>query len=311
MTWCALVISLPTETATVRMRAWRALKASGAAALRDGMYVLPDREACRKRFDAIAEDVHRHGGLAYVLKLEDPGTEPFPALFDRTGQYNDLLSEIATVRKEIAGLDPVEAVKRVRRLRSLFDQISGTDYFPGPARVQADDALAELTAIAERLLSPDEPGSSDSALQRMELQEYQARHWATRRRPRVDRLSSAWLIKRHIDPAAEFIWLERPAACPENAIGFDFDGATFTHAGEKVTFETLLACFGIETPALARLGAIIHALDVGGERPAEAAGLECLLDGLWLSETDDDRLLGKAMILFDALSAAFAAEKTA
>src|SRR3990172_9253783 len=301
MSWCALVLSLPTETAAVRMRAWRALKATGAAALRDGMYVLPDREKCGERFDTIADDVRQHGGTAYVLKLEDRGAEQFLSLFDRAEQYAGLMGDVATVRKVIPKLEPLEAVKRVRRLRSLFDQISGIDYFPGTARSQADDALAELSRDAEELLSPDEPNSSDSLLQRVQLQDYQARRWATRRRPRVDRLSSAWLIKRYIDPAAQFVWLEKPSACPEDAVGFDFNGANFTHSGAKVTFETLLECFGIDAPALARLGILIHALDVGGLRPAEAAGLECLLDGLWLSETDDDLLLGKAMILFDAL----------
>lgn len=79
----------------------------------------------------------------------------------------------------------------------------------------------------------------------------------------MDRLASAWLIGRFIDPSARFLWLASPDDCPDEALGFDFDGATFTHVEEKVTFETLLASFDLDSPALLRLGKLVHYLDVG------------------------------------------------
>jgi hypothetical protein len=126
----------------------------------------------------------------------------------------------------------------------------------------------------------------------------------------VDRLASAWLIRRFIDPQARFLWLGNSADCPDGALGFDFDGAAFTHVhthvGERVTFETLLASFGLEADAaLARIGAIVHSLDVGGSAP-EAAGLEALLKGLKARITDDDSLLAEGGRLLDDLYAAFA-----
>ncbi|KAB2873555.1 MAG: chromate resistance protein, partial [Burkholderiaceae bacterium] len=134
---------------------------------------------------------------------------------------------------------------------------------------------------------------------------YRGRVWATRRRPWVDRLASAWLIRRFIDPLARFVWLESPADCPKRAIGFDFDGATFTHSGAMVTFETLLASFDLQTPALLRLGVLVHALDLGGVIPPEAAGVERVLAGMQEAIADDDRLVLAAAGVFEGLLVAF------
>jgi hypothetical protein len=103
--------------------------------------------------------------------------------------------------------------------------------------------------------SPDEPRPINEAIGRLDLADYRGRIWATRQRPWVDRLASAWLIRRCIDPQAKLLWLMTPSDCPADALGFDFDGATFTHVGARVTFEVLLASFGLETPALQRFGA--------------------------------------------------------
>src|SRR3546814_6533704 len=83
----------------------------------------------------------------------------------------------------------------------------------------------------------------------------------------VDRLACAWLIHRFIDSQARFLWLESPALCPADALGFDFDGATFTHIEARVSFEVLLASFGLDQPGLRRIGALVHYLDVGGVQP--------------------------------------------
>ena len=139
----------------------------------------------------------------------------------------------------------------------------------------------------------------------MSIQDYQGRLWATRQRLWVDRLACAWLIRRHIDPQAKLLWLATPADCPADALGFDFDGATFTHVGARVSFEVLLASFGLETPALQRFGALVHFLDVGGVQPPEAVGIESALAGLRDTILDDDQLLALASNIFDGLMASF------
>jgi len=144
----------------------------------------------------------------------------------------------------------------------------------------------------EGLLSPDEPHETRGLVPRLDLSQYQGRTWATRRRLWVDRVASAWLIRRFIDRDARFQWLAKPSDCPKRALGFDFDGATFTHVGDRVTFETLMASFGLEDDAaLVRLAAMVHLLDVGGEPVPEAKGFEAVMAGARERFADDDDAL--------------------
>lgn len=305
-TWIALITSLPTENATARMRAWRSLKASGAAVLRDGVYLMPEREDCRRTLDAVAADVRAAEGTALVVRLEEPDGGNFVALFDRGTDFATLLDDIAAARGALGPDTANDALKQARRLRKAYTSLAAIDFFPGEARKQADAALRDLEQRVARALSPDEPQPvSDEAIARLNVADYQGRRWATRRRPWVDRLACAWLIRRHIDPQASILWLATPADCPADALGFDFDGATFTHVGARVSVEVLLASFGLETPALQRFGALVHFLDVGGVQPPEAAGIESALAGLRDAIADDDQLLALASHIFDGLLASF------
>jgi len=303
--WLILVVSLPTENATTRMRAWRALKASGAAVLRDGVYLMPDRASCRTALERIAGDVRAGGGTAHILLAEETEEPSFSARFDRSANYAALLADATKARAELTTDRAPELLKQARKLRKSFGALTEIDFFPGSAQEQADAALRDLEQAIARALAPDEPHAVAGEIRRLPLGDYQHRTWATRRRPWVDRLASAWLIQRFIDPRARLLWLASPEACPPEALGFDFDGATFSHVGGRVTFEVLLASFGLEQPALRRLGALVHFLDVGGVEPPEAAGVESVLAGLRTASTDDDQLLASASKVFDGLLAAF------
>jgi len=196
-----------------------------------------------------------------------------------------------------------------RRLQRERDAIRGVDFFPGDAALEAEAAWLELTKRIDALQSPDEPHETRGRLPRLDVADYQGRVWATRRRLWVDRIASAWLIRRFIDPGARFRWLARPADCPKRALGFDFDGATFTHVGELVTFEALTASFGLDgDPGLRRLGALVHALDIGGEPVAEARGFEAIMAGARERIDDDDLLLAEMSTVLDSLYAHFLAE---
>src|SRR4029450_766683 len=123
--------------------------------------------------------------------------------------------------------------------------------------------MVEADAAGTRHFSPDEPQPLYTGIQHLERTAYRGKLWATRQRVWVDRVASAWLIRPFIDPNPRFLWPKTPQDCPANAIGFDFDGAAFTHTGQRVTFEVFVASFALETdPALARLGVLVHALDV-------------------------------------------------
>lgn len=307
MNWQMLVLSLPTQNSTARMRCWRALKASGAAVLRDGVYLLPDGEPHRLVLSAIADDARQNEGSAFLLPTQASEQE-FGPLFNRTGDFAALLVQITDLRSSLREDNAMDGLKQSRKLRRAFEQLVAIDFFLGEAQRQADAALLELELDIQRKLSPDEPMAARAAISRLRLQDFQGRTWATRQRPWVDRLASGWLIRRFIDPEARFLWLATPADCPKKALGFDFDGATFTHVGARVTFETLLASFGLETPPLLRLGLLVHSLDAGGVQPPEAVGVERVLAGMREAITNDDLLLQTAAGVFEALLVAFTNE---
>ncbi|WP_349746509.1 chromate resistance protein ChrB domain-containing protein [Pseudomonas frederiksbergensis] len=307
--WLTLILGLPTANATERMRAWRALKASGAAVLRDGAYLLPDTAACREALTSVERDILAINGTAYVLPVVDPDGERFIELFDRSDDYSKLGAEIEACRAQLNAENALVTTKQIRKLRKAYDQLTSIDYFSGKPKQQIDLALQELETAVSRVLSADEPHSRDQPITALSLGDYQCRVWATRKRPWVDRLACAWLIRRFIDPQAQILWLNTPQECPADALGFDFDDATFSHVGNRVTFETLQASFELQEPGLSRIAALVHYLDIGGIQPVEAAGIERVLAGLRETITHDDHLLAAASAIFDGLLAEFVKEE--
>jgi hypothetical protein len=149
-------------------------------------------------------------------------------------------------------------------------------------------------------------------IERLATRDYQGRRWATRRRPWVDRIACAWLIRRFIDRDASFVWLADVRRAPKDALTFDFDGATFTHVDDKVTFEVLLHAFALDRDAaLQRLAELVHVLDAGGEPTAEASGFEAVLAGARARIDDDDRLLLEMGGVLESLYAHFQSGKVA
>lgn len=306
--WLMLVLSLPSQSATPRMRVWRALKAVGAAVLRDGVYLLPNQTTPRDAFREQAREVEEAGGTAYLIPFEPPADEAhgYARLFDRTEQYAELLTRMVDLKEKLATLTEPEARKQLAQMQRDAVALNAIDYFPGPAREQAREALAELEAATIATYSPGEPSAVAREIKRLHIADYRGRTWATRARPWVDRLASAWLIRRFIDPKARILWLQNPQDCPLEALGFDFDGATFTHVGARVTFEVLTVSFGLaDDRALAKLGTLVHYLDVGGVPVTESNGVETILSGMRQRFTDDDALLAEASATFDALYTAY------
>lgn len=309
--WQLFVVSLPTTSATVRMRIWRTVKALGCASLRDGVYIVPVGGA-DQALRELAEEAIREGGSAWMLKTkaESPEEEQvYQTLFDRTADYDTWLKAIGDARRTLPGTPAQDVNRALRKLRRDYDSIRQTDFFPNDATARAEAALQEFTREIETLLSAGEPQAVDSAMPHLDQARYQGRTWATRQRLWVDRVASAWLIKRFIDTDARFLWLAQPSDCPADALGFDFDGAAFTHVGERVTFEVLLASFGLEQDrGLARLGTLVRSLDVGTGFVPEASGFEAILAGARERAPDDDQLLADMSAVLDALYRHFSNE---
>jgi len=309
--WFLFIMSQPGKSTTPRIRLWRRLKGLGAAVLRDGVYLLPQREALRQALEEQVQTVQQMGGAASLLAVE-PVTDTdaqFRALFDRSEDYAALLATVAQARASVSEATEAQARRQLQQVWREYEALVAIDYFPGPAQAQCALALAEAEAAVTRHFSPDEPRPLHTGLRRLERAAYRGKLWATRQRLWVDRVASAWLIRRFIDPEARFLWLRAPQGSPADAIGFDFDGAMFTHTDNRVTFEVLLASFDLATdPALTRLGVLVHSLDVGGVPVPEAAGFEAILTGARASCADDDQVLMTMTPVLDALYTAFGQE---
>lgn len=305
MNWVQLVLSLPTQNTTVRMRVWRSLKTIGAAVLRDGVYVLPATEAHQQALSHIASEVHNGGGVAYIFLVDDQDITNLKSLFDRQEDYQLLYAQLTALRQQLSVTALDDSLKQVRKLRKTLNHIKDIDFYPQAIQSQVEQELNALEQQIIRYDEPDEPVIQAGELSVLDRTAYTGRCWATRQRPKVDRLASAWLIKRFIDPDGTLIWLQHPDDCPKDALGFDFDGATFSHVNSYVTFETLLHRFDLKDEALKQLATVVHFLDVGGVQPLEAIGVETVLQGLRLAFSDDDQLLSAACLVFDGLLARF------
>lgn len=304
-TWLLLITNLPGRNPTLRMRLWRALKAAGAGPLRDGVYMLPISEVSRRTFEEQATEIKGAGGTAYIVSLEADSPQQqtaFMALFDRTAEYQDVNRNLEASKRSFPKLKESEARQRLAALRRDIGAIVARDFFPTASREQIEGALADAEMALNARFSPDEPRSAAHRIHRCDRKDYRGRIWATREHLWIDRVASAWLIRRFIDPKARFLWLKRLKDCPKRAVGFDFDGAEFTHVAAKVTFEVLVASFALEQDeGLTRLGALVHQLDVGGIPTAEGPGFAAVMAGARALQPDDDALLEAMTPVLDSL----------
>jgi len=306
-----LISSVSGENKTARQRIWRALKASGAGTLRDGVYLLPKSDNARAVFAEQVEQVAAAGGAAHILAFDTEGDaqqREFVRLFDRSAEYAGLFAKADALKVRMTRLDEGEARREVAALRRDIAAVVAIDFFSSAkVQQQVERAMTDAEVALNARFSPDEPHSEQGAIPKRDRAQVQNRTWATRQHLWIDRVASAWLIRRFIDPKAKFLWLKRTKDCPKTAVGFDFDGAEFTHIGARVTFEVLAASFGLDTDrAITRLGALVHYLDIGGIPVPEAAGFAAIMAGARAEQADDDKLLKSMSAVLDALYASYA-----
>ena len=310
MDWLVFVHSLPGQNGALRISVWRSLQSIGAGSLRDGVSILPERPQFADAFAGLRRNILASGGTAHVLRVPgggDASDAELRALFDRAEDYATL---IAGVERALAAIDDSsesDARRNLRQQSRELARIEAMDFFGSDGRERAQALVASLTDSIAKKFSPDEPVAISASIPLLQLDAYKRRVWVTRSRIWVDRVASAWLIRRFVDPDATFRWLDDVREAPADAVGFDYDGATFTHVNDLTTLEVLAASFGFrENAALGRIGGIVHALDIGGPAVPEAAGFEAVLAGTRDRARDDDELLAKMSDVLDAFYDAFA-----
>jgi hypothetical protein len=311
--WLLLVTNLPGRNQTLRMRIWRALKAAGAGLLRDGVYVLPKTPDSQRVFEEQAREILNVAGSVHILQFGANTTEQqntLIALFDRTPDYQEFIAHLQAWRKKLPKLTELEARKTLAMITREVAATAATDLFPGKPQEQMHNTLSEAEVALNAHFSPDEPRAAHRRIPRRQIRDFQGKTWATRERMWIDRVCSAWLIRRFIDPKAKLVWLKDINRKPKRALGFDFNGAEFTHVDSKVTFEVLLTSFGLDQDlALVRLGSLVHFLDVGGIPVVEAAGFAAIVAGARAIQTDDQALLNSVTPMLDSLYQNYRLEK--
>jgi hypothetical protein len=302
-----LLVGLPPNPSSLRVRVWRRLRSLGAVPLKRSAYLLPDTPERYEDFQWLAQEIQREGGEATLIRvqqIENVTHEDVLRLFHepRDQDYRQLA---VRYRKLLQSLDKKSATKSARvqeelaRLAKDHRRIRDIDFFE--ARGGAEVRRLE-EAIAMRTRRPESPRRE--ARPTLDLAKLRGRRWVTRPRPHIDRIASAWLIKRFIDTEAEFVFAP-PAEFPKDAVPFDAPGVELSHQGEDCTFETLVKRARLRDRRLVRLAEVVHEADlrVGKYPHEEARGIDVAVRALLAASPDDHQVLAQGMALFEGLYA--------
>jgi hypothetical protein len=295
LTWLLLLFRLPATHKAERVAVWRKLKKCGAIQIQTSTYLLPDDSARYESFQWLAQQIRDLGGdatLARIQEIEGMSNERLIALFNRVrdeeyGAIKKLLHGFLARGKKI---EPEVKAAELERLTRQFRAIREIDFFQSS---RGQDV--------QMLLRRSE-GTPKKMLPRLEAKNYRGRTWLTRPRPEIDRVGSAWLIRRFIDRRAKFVFA---ATVPSNReiIPFDMLDVEFSHHGDCCTFETLIRRFGIEDKAVRKIGEMIHDADLEDEKfqRSECIGIDRVFKGWAKSGMSDDQILLRGFDCFDGL----------
>jgi hypothetical protein len=294
--WLLLIHQLPPKPDYVRVKVRRRLQGLGAVALKNSVYVLPHTAEALEDFHWLRREILQQEGEATVCAsdfVEGLGDLDVEELFraERNAEYADL---VAAARAEAADPRPRDAA----RLRRLLTRAAARDHFDAPGRAAAESAVR---ALEVRLgADPQAPGGEAAPARP------RGARWVTRAGVHVDRMASAWLIRRFIDPEARFAFVPARGYRPRaGELRFDMFEGEYTHEGDRCTFETLCARFRLREPALAAIGQIVHDIDCKDEkfgRP-ETEGVAAVVRGISAGVPDDPGRLEAARPVFDGLYA--------
>jgi hypothetical protein len=296
--WLLLLYALPTRKGASRVSLWRQLKKSGAIALKTTTYVLPDEPPHRERFQWLAQQVREAGGdatLIYATDIEGISDEEMVRMFNaaRGEEYAAFASELGLLINANRRRPGESFAADLEQFANRLEEIRRLDFFNAP---QAEEARMQF----ERARQLHAKKTRTAAV--LSPKRFLGRTWLTRPRPEVDRVGSAWLIRRFIDPKARFIFASDPRKHPE-ALPYDMADVDFSHHGDDCTFETLVKRFALADPALKQIAEMVHAADIDDGKYArtEAIGIDRVLKGWGRLGLSDKALLEKGSECFDGL----------
>ena len=303
--WLLLAFQLPTLPSNARVKTWRRLQQIGAVPTRNAVYVLPNTDQRREDFEWLRAEIVAMGGAATVFAaeaLDREGEEDIVATFQRARDedYRELKRDadrlLPAARRK--GARDLGALGRgVKALRERLGQIERLDFHQAHARAEAAEAVAAL----ERATTPAPARRRGGDAPEAGVASFRRRRWVTRPRPGVDRMASAWLIRRFIDPKATFAFVAAPT---RTDVPFDMYTGEFSHHGGRCTYEVLCDRFQLTSPAIVHIGRVVHDLDLRESKYGlpEGPAVERMVDGLRAMHADDRVLLEQGMAMFEALA---------
>ncbi|NJD69390.1 MAG: ChrB protein [Candidatus Methylomirabilota bacterium] len=315
--WLVLIYTLPPGAGSSRVRIWRKLKKLGAVSFRNAVYLLPFGEERYEIAQWLCQEIQRAQGEATLLKveqIENLADNEVAELFRRARNedYAELLKGgeawlecLHALPRESVTPEAVALADELKVLEKQLAELQEIDYFRAPTRQEVEGLLRRCHAMLRDLLG-GRKGAPTRTSTTLRAEAFRGKTWVTRPRPHVDRMASAWLIRRFIDPQATFAFATKPDTI-KGAIPFDYPKVEFGHQGEDCTFETLLTRFGLEDSALQALAEIVHDADLKDAKFGrdETKGIEAVLKGLAPTIPDDQALLAEGLRLFDAIYASF------
>jgi hypothetical protein len=315
--WLLLVHQLPAKPAYLRVKIWRRLQDIGAVAVKNAVHALPMNEETQEDFEWLLREIREGGGEAFVCEarlIDGLSDEEVRALFDRArdADYAELVKEAKvitkTLRRKARAEGTTELRVQVARLRKRLAEIAAIDFFGAIGRETAEELLRGL----EAQLDKDKSVASKAKTEPNLAETLRNRTWVTREGVYADRIASAWLIRRFIDPQAQFKFVSGKGYRPkEGELRFDMFEAEFTHEGDKCTFEVLVERAGLRDTALRAVAEIIHDIDLKDDKfgRTEVAGIRTLIDGIRASTSDDARRIERGTEIFNGLYESFSKKR--
>jgi hypothetical protein len=311
--WLLLIHQIPPKPAYARVKIGRHLARLGAVPIKNTVYALPLSATAQEDFAWVAREVMSLKGEATLCEarlVEGLSDDDVRALFRRArdADYAALAGEVdaaaRTAKKRPSAADTAALVASVARLRQRLSDVTAIDFFDAPGRAIVVAKLESLERRGRGEPPPDAP-------QPLSVDAYRGRTWVTRTGLFVDRIASAWLIRRFIDPDARFRWVKPEYRAKRGEVAFDMFEAEFTHEGDACTFEVLVARFALSEPGLRPLAEIVHDLDLkdGKYGRPETSGVGRTLVGLATVHRGDDARIAHGSDLFEALLAGFRREE--
>ena len=309
--WLLLIHQLPPKPDYFRVKIWRRLQRLGAVAIKNSVYVLPKNDQTQEDFQWVLREIVEGGGEASLCEarfIDGLSNDQVEALFQeaRAADYGEIskearrLAEVPLPEGQTQDGRRTQSEIDLARLKRRLAEVVAIDFFGAPGREAAEGLVSGVEARMYEKRSGKQVGKTATSRR----EDLQGKTWVTRKGIHVDRMASAWFVRRFIDSGARFKFVPPKGYKPlPGELRFDMFEAEFTHEGDRCTLEVLMERTGLNDPALVPIAEIVHDIDLKDSKfgREETTGMDRLIAGIAMANKDDESRLSRASAVFDDL----------